>query len=101
MGKLTIIDAETIATINSINERLILLNNKMAENGIEDTSLWFEWSPTSVDIHAFHWEVNKPKQLESYTWYYDLKINGHTLEGLYKTLEEWEEKYGLIEGERT
>ena len=95
MFEAKMIDTDTIAAINGINERLMLLNNKMAEKGIEDTSLSFEWSPISVNIYVFHWEDNKAKQLDTYTWYYDLTLNGHTLEGLYKTLEEWEEKYGL------
>lgn len=102
MHKLKMIDAATIATINGINERLILLNNKMAVNGIEDISLWFEWSSNcSVGIHVFHWKENKPERVESYTWHHDTEISGCTLDGLYKTLEKWEEKYGLVEGERT
>ena len=97
--KLKTIDQATIDTIHGISERLMLLNNKMVENGIKDTSLHLDWSAncSSVDVYISYWVEGKceVKSQDSYTWYYDEELCGCTLEGLYKLIEEWETKYGL------
>lgn len=99
MIKGEIIGADTLATIHGITERVVSLNNKIVEKGIEDISFHFEWSGScsSVEIHLTHWEKDKIEVVsqEIYTCYYDHDWDGCNLEGLYKTLDEWEARYGL------
>lgn len=99
MIKGAIIGADTLTTIHGITERVVSLNNKMVENGIEDISFHLEWSGScsSVEIHLTHWEKDKIGVIsqETYTCYYDHDWKGNNLEGLLKTLDEWEEKYGV------
>ena len=75
------------------------LDNKVVEKGIEDISFNFDWngSCSSVEIHLTHWGKDKIEVVsqERYNCYYDHDWDGCNLEGLYKTLDEWEARYGL------
>jgi hypothetical protein len=95
----TIIGTDTLATIHGITERVVALNNKIVENGVEDVSVQLEWRGvcSSVEIHLVHWDMDNlcVKSIEIYTYYYDFNMEEHTLDGLLKTLDEWEKRYGV------
>lgn len=94
---LKIIDTDTIATINGIHERVMLLNNNIVEKGIEDITLGFEWSGNccAVSICVVQWKDRyNAERIESCNWYYDTEIGGNTLKDIKKFIKKLEEKYG-------
>lgn len=99
MIKGAIIGTDILAMIHGTTERVVALNNKIVENGVEDVSVQLEWrgACSSVEIHLVHWDKENlfVKSMEIYTYYYDFDVEGHTLDGFLKTLDEWEQRYGV------